>query len=82
MSQKFIFCMYLQPKGGYINYALPEGFPPVPEIPGLLGPPVTTEDFDMTEKDTAAILNILFKPKEWQEGERKWMQQVTEPSFP
>ena len=56
---------------------MPEGFPPVPDIPGLLKAPTTIEDFDVSEKDTAAILEIMFKPKEWTEGERKWKQHVS-----
>lgn len=68
--------LLFQPKGGFKSYEMPEGFPPVPDIPGLLKAPTTIEDFDVSEKDTAAILEIMFKPKEWTEGERKWKQHV------
>jgi dynein light intermediate chain len=65
------------PEGGYVEYKVDPGFPMRPKIPGLLGPPVTLEDTDTTIEETAEILNIIFKPKKWQEGERKWHQEVS-----
>ncbi|CAG7784830.1 unnamed protein product [Allacma fusca] len=65
------------PEGGYVEYKVNPGFPMRPKIPGLLGPPVTLEDTDMTMEETAEILNIIFKPKDWQEGDRKWHQEVS-----